>query len=51
MLAQILAIYLLGCVIARILMDVYNVPEENHKFKWLSWIIIIMLITHNTFQK
>jgi hypothetical protein len=39
-----LVIYLLGCLIAQIMLDKLGIDREERKCKWLSWILVITLL-------
>ncbi len=39
-----LVVYLLGCLIAQIMLDKLGIDREEWKYKWLSWILVITLL-------
>ena len=39
-----IVIYLLGCLIAQIMLDKLGIDREEWKYKWLSWILVITLL-------
>lgn len=39
-----LVLYLLGCLIAQIMLDKLGIDREECKHKWLSWILVITLL-------
>ena len=41
--AQIITLYLVGCLIARIQIDVYKYDNIYVKYKWFSWFMVIFL--------
>ena len=39
-----LAFYLAGCLVARIMLDVYKIDEDKHGCVYLSWATVITLL-------
>ena len=39
-----LVVYLLGCLIAQIMLDKLDIDRREWKDKWLSWILVIVLL-------
>lgn len=41
--AQIIVVYLIGCLIARIQIDVYKYDNIYVKYIWFSWFMVFFL--------
>lgn len=39
-----LLVYLLGCLIAQIMLEKLEIDREEWKYKWLSWTLVIVLL-------
>lgn len=44
MIIKFLALYLIGVLLAKVLLDYYNIDKDEHRDMWLSWLTVFLFI-------
>lgn len=41
---KVLAFYLAGCIVAKIMLNAYKIDKNEHSCACLSWVVVIVLL-------